>query len=120
MKKMDDLEKQITEAEDALFKEDYEKAFSIINPLVVKDEPAALGLLGLMYQIGMGVDRDLSRAVKLLTSACEKGNGTAAHNLGTIYEMGEEEIPKDHEKSKMYYRKAKELGAQFAPDDFYE
>jgi TPR repeat protein len=110
----------LIEANDALSKEEYEKALSILHPLVDEEVPGAIGMLGVMYQLGSGVPRNLTKAVELLTKAYELGDGTAAHNLGTIYAMGEEEIKKDHEKSKMYYRKAKEMGAQYAPDKFYE
>ena len=117
---MNSYEKKLVEVNEALSKNDYDKAKSILEPLVVAEVPAALGMLGVMYQLGAGVDRNLTKAVELLTKAYELGDGTAAHNLGTIYAMGEEEIEKDFEKSKMYYRKAKEMGAQYAPDEFYE
>ena len=117
---MSNIKEQLIEANDALSKEEYEKALSILHPLVDKEVPGAIGMLGVMYQLGSGVPRNLTKAVELLTKAYELGDGTAAHNLGTIYAMGEEEIEKDHEKSKMYYRKAKEMGAQYAPDEFYE
>jgi len=117
---MSDYEKELVEANEAHSKEEYEKALSILKPLVEIEVPGALSLLGVIYQIGVGAPRNLQKAVTLLTRACELGDGTAAHNLGTIYAMGEEDIEKDFDKSKMYYRKAKELGAQYAPDEFYE
>jgi len=117
---MKNYKQQLIEASAALSKQEYEKALSILQPLADVDVPGALGMLGVMYQLGTGVSRNLTKAVEHLTKAYELGDGTAAHNLGTIYAMGEEEIEKDYEKSKMYYRKAKQLGAQFAPDEFYE
>lgn len=117
---MSSYEQQLIEANNARSNQEYEKSLSILLPLVEKEFPAALGLLGVMYQLGDGVERDLNKAVVLLTKAYELGDGTAAHNLGTIYAMGEDDIEQDFEKSKMYYRKAKELGAQYAPDEFYE
>ena len=77
-------------------------------------------MLGVMYQIGAGVERDGPKAVELLTRAMEQGDGTSAHNLGTIYAMGLPGVERDPDKSKWHYRKAKEIGAQFAPDAFYE
>ena len=111
---------EIAEASEAYSKEKYEEALAILQPLVDIQVSEALSLLGIMYQIGDGLPRNLQKAVTLLTQACELGDGTAAHNLGTIYAMGEEDIEKDFDKSRMYYRKARELGAQHAPDEFYE
>jgi len=116
----DDHEQELGAANRACSNGEYEKALSILRPMVESEVPGALGLLGLMYQIGSGVPQNLTKAVQFLTAAYMLGDGTAAHNLGTIYAMGEKEIEKDLGKSKMFYQKAKEMGAQFAPDDFYE
>ncbi len=117
---MTEYEPQLTEVSELLSSREYEKALAILLPMVEKEVPAAIGMYGLIFQLGSGVKRNLTKAVELLTKAYELGNGTAAHNLGTIFAMGEAEIEKDFNKSKMYYRKAKELGAQYAPDEFYE
>ncbi|MDH5178046.1 MAG: hypothetical protein OEZ39_16200 [Gammaproteobacteria bacterium] len=117
---MKNSESQVIEANNALTKKEYEKALKLLEPLVKNEIPGALGLLGVMYQLGEGVPLNGEKAVELLTRAVELGDGTAAHNLGTIYSGGLPDIEKNYEKSKMYYRKAKEMGAQFAPDEFYE
>jgi len=117
---MSDYEQELTEANELLSSEEYEKTLSILLPMVKINVPGAIGLYGVMFQLGLGVKRDLTKAVELLSKAYELGDGTAAHNLGTIFGMGEDEIIKDLDKSKMYYRKAKELGAQYAPDEFYK
>ena len=119
-KNMSDYEQELAEANELLSSEEYERALTILLPLVKTEVPAAIGMYGLMFQLGFGVERNLTKAVELLSKAYELGDGTSAHNLGTIFAMGEDEIEKDFEKSKMYYRKAKELGAQYAPDEFYE
>ena len=117
---MTDYKQQLIEANELLSGEKYEKALEIILPLVKIEVPGAIGMYGVMFQLGIGVKRDLTKAVELLTKAFELGDGTAAHNLGTIFIMGEEGIKKDLDKGKIYYRRAKELGAQYAPDEFYE
>jgi len=114
-----DYQKEASKFHDALEHDEFERALSILIPFVEKGDPDAIGQLGVMYQLGYGVPRNLSKAVEILTRSYELGNGTAAHNLGTIYAMGEEEISKDRAKSRMYYNKAKSMGAQFAPDEFY-
>jgi len=117
---MSDYEQQLIEATDAISNEEYEKALLIVTPLVEKEVPGALGLLGSMYQVGVGVPHDVPKAVELLTQAYELGDGVAAHNLGTIYGMGQHGVEQDLPKSKYYYREAKKMGAQFASDEFYE
>jgi len=109
---MDKLEKQLSETFDALLYEDYAKALSILTPLVERNVPDALSMLGIMHQLGRGVPKDILKAVTLLKKAYEKGDGVAAHNLGAIYAIGEEEIIKDLQKSSMYYRKAEQLGVK--------
>jgi TPR repeat protein len=117
---MSTYEAQLVEAADAISGREYEKALAILEPLVQISIPGALGLLGVMYQLGDGVDRDGPKAVSLLTKAVELGDGVSAHNLGTIYGMGLPGVPQDPVLSRQYYRKAKEMGAQFADDKFYE
>ncbi len=113
-------EDQLKEAADALSDKEFEKALGILRPLADQQVPGALGLLGFMYQVGEGVEFDAVKAVQLLTRAAELGDGVAAHNLGTIYVMDLPGVGQDLQLSKYFYRKAKALGAQFAPDAFYE
>lgn len=117
---MNDYASQLEEAVEAISARAYEKALSILTPLADKEVPGAVGMLGFMYQCGEGVKLDAPKAVELLTRAVELGDGTAAHNLGTVYSVGLPGVARDTEKSRYYYRKAKEMGAQFAPDEFYE
>ena len=117
---MSNIEEQLNEASNALSEKEYEKSLFILNPLVEAEIPGALGLLGVMYQLGEGVPLNGRKSVELLTKAVELGDGVAAHNLGTIYGGGLPGVQRSHEKSKMYYRQAKEMGAQFAPNEFYE
>jgi uncharacterized protein len=111
---------QFIEAYDALIARDYERALSLLFPLVEKSDPGALSLLGVMYQLGDGVEVDGLKALELLNKAVELGDGIAAHNLGTIYGMGMPNVPQDTKRSKAYYQLAKSMGFQCAPDEFYE
>ena len=116
----DAYEQELIEASDAISNNEYEKALSLLDPLVKKSVPGALGLFGVIYQLGFGVERNGIKAVELLKRAVELGDGVAAHNLGTIYGMGMHDIPQNHQLSILFYRKAKDMGAQFAADEFYE
>jgi len=117
---MSNYEAQLKAASEALSNKEYAEALLILKPLVSEEIAGALGLLGAMYQLGEGVPQNGKEAVKLLSRAVELGDGTSAHNLGTIYCGGLPDVQQNYEKSKMYYRKAKEMGAQFAPNEFYE
>jgi TPR repeat protein len=99
---------------------EYARAREILVPLVEAHDPDALTLLGTMYFLGQGVPVDPARAVELLTRAAEAGNGLAAHNLGTLYLSNSPQFPADVASSKKWYREAHRLGAQFAPDSWYE
>jgi len=117
---MTDHESQLGEAVEAISNKAYDKALSILLPLAEVEVPGAVGMLGFLYQCGEGVELDAPKAVEFLTKAVALGDGTAAHNLGTVYSTGLPGVAQDTEKSKYYYRKAKEMGAQYAPDEFYE
>ena len=117
---MNAYEQELVEVADAISNKEYAKALSLLAPLVEKSVPGALGLLGVMYQLGEGVERDGTKAVEILKRAVELGDGVSAHNLGTIYSMGMPGISQDHELSRQFYRKAKAMGAQFAADEFYD
>ena len=113
-------ESELIEASQAISSESYERALAILEPLVAQAVPGALGLLGLMYQLGTGVELNGPKAVALLSRAAELGDGVSAHNLGTIYAMGLPGVPQNFELSRKFYRAAKAMGAQFAPNEFYE
>ena len=97
---MDTYEKELVEASEAISNREFEKALGILSPLAEKQIAGALGLLGVMHQLGEGVELNGQKAVELLTKAVELGDGTSAHNLGTIYAMGLPGISQNHEKSR--------------------
>jgi TPR repeat protein len=78
----------LIEVTEALSSRQYDKALALLMPLVEASVPGALSLLGVICQLGEGVERNDPKAVELLTRAVELGDGVAAHNLGTIYCMG--------------------------------
>lgn len=95
-------------------------AIALLEPLCTENNAAAKSMLGVLYQLGLGVPINGPKAVSLLAAAAEAGIGIAAHNLGTIYVTGLPGVAPDPELSQYFYRLAKNLGAQFAPDAFYE
>ena len=81
--------------------EDYGSVLMLILPLVERDYPNAINLLGIMYDDGNGVELNDHRAVELFSRAHTLGYLAATVNLGLMYEWGE--------GVKIDYMRAKEL-----------
>ena len=62
----------------------------------------ALFSLGLDYDVGRGVAKDLPRALRYYERAAEAGDTMAAYNAGQIHLMGEGVVPPDHVKAIRY------------------
>lgn len=100
-------------------KEKYEEAFRFLLPCAEQGIAEAQAQVGVMYQLGMGVMRDIKVAVRWLTLAAENGRGDAAHNLGTLYLTCAPDVRVSKKKSTDWYRKAKNLGFEVASTDWY-
>ena len=61
--------------------------------------------LGMLYNAGSGVARDLAKAAKLWHLAADQGHVIAECNLGVMYQTGDG-VPRDHAKAEMYYKRA--------------
>ncbi len=92
----------------------YDEAFEHLLPLAIAGNGRAQAEVGCFYQIGVGTQLDRDEAEKWLLKAAEQGVGSAAHNLGTLYGATSPDL------AKQWYRRARELGFQVAPDDFYD
>lgn len=110
---MTDLDNQFRQASDHYFEQNYEQAAALLTELCAKDKPEALSLLGLMHQLGDGVERSGEQAVPLLQRAVELGQSIAAHNLSTIYRLGMPGIEINNKLSQHYDSKAQLLESQY-------
>jgi uncharacterized protein len=97
----------------------FDLAVQELLPLADCAEPAALGLLGMLYYLGTGVPHDGNKAARLLAEAAALGYGPAAHNLATLYSGGADGVPPNSRKAAAFYERARQLGCQPAPDGFY-
>ena len=97
----------------AYYAGDYKTAYNITAPLAEKGNPAALNLLGMMYELGKGVSRNPARSVVYYRKAAEKGDIYAQFNLAVSYDTGFG-IPMNFHQAVKWYRRAADQGADFA------
>ncbi|MBI5427493.1 MAG: sel1 repeat family protein [Nitrospinae bacterium] len=79
--------------------------------------------LGVMYNIGRGVNRDYVEAARWFRKAAGQGHAGAQSYLGYLYEHGYEGVTQDNAEAARWYRKAAEQGhadAQYYLGDIYE
>jgi TPR repeat protein len=95
-------------------------ALAILNFDADVGDPGALALLGYHYFVGESVEVDGPRAERLLALAAALGNGSAAHNLGTLYRIGAPGVPPNKVLATVFYQRARALGCTTAPDAFYD
>lgn len=77
--------------------------------------------LGELYHWGMGVRKDISKALELYNSASQNGNRDASHKLGAMYHFGRS-VKRNPTTSLQYYRRAALQGhweAQCLLAEFY-
>lgn len=68
---------------------EYDKIFTSLEILSAGGHRPAEELLGIMYRLGQGTEKNLERAKKLLTSAANADQPIAQHHLGIMYYYGE-------------------------------
>jgi TPR repeat protein len=65
--------------------------------------------LGLMYEMGLGVEKDWTQAFYYYQQSAEQGHTKAQYNLGIFYALGKG-VEKDISQSKYWVKRAKESG----------
>lgn len=76
-------------------------------------DAAAQFQMGVAYDNGYGVRRDLTEAAKWYERAAEQGHAAAQTSLGSLYENGEG-VPQDYSRAIELYRKAAAQGEPMA------
>jgi uncharacterized protein len=88
---------------------DYTKALQETRPLAQKGDPRGQYGMGVLYENGYGVTKDLKLAAAWYLKAAEQGNSDAQYNLGAMYEHGVG-IPVNYPEAARWYRPAAEQG----------
>ena len=91
----------------------FSRALDIWVDVAEQGDPAALNALGMMYQSGKGVSRDVGTAARLYKKAAVAGLPAAQNNLAVLYEGGEG-VPQDLVKAVDLYRRAASQGHVWA------
>ena len=95
---------------------DYEIALKTFHILADRNDPRGQYGLGLMYDLGTGVNLDFQEAVKWYKLSAEQGNSDAQNNLATMYAEGEG-VNKDYKKAIKWYELAAQQGNFDAPNN---
>ena len=87
-----------------------EEAANLLALASAAGDPIALNNMGLLYTRGIGVAKDVGKAIALFTDAVEKGNAAAANNLGYIYEHGVGGIQMNRDRAIRWYERGMIMG----------
>ncbi|SMN12238.1 hypothetical protein SPBRAN_451 [uncultured Candidatus Thioglobus sp.] len=80
-----------------------------VAELVKKKDAESQYQLGLMYELGLGVDKDLPQAFEWYQKSANQNHPKAQYNLGIFYALGKG-VGKDIAQSKQWIRCAHDNG----------
>jgi TPR repeat protein len=98
-----------TEGANAYNARNYALALKEITPLAKAGNAEAQHLLGLMYYMGRGVQRDYKQAFAWHYKAAVQGKADAQYVIGAMYYTGNA-VPQDQKLAVTWFRKAAEQG----------
>jgi len=113
----DNIQQQLQDGKKALDTEAYSDAFLCLLPCAEAGNAESQEIVGTLYFLGVGVDRDLQKAIDWLRKAIAQGRGLAAHNLATLYLSCD---PQNPEEAATLYLQARELRCVVAQDEWYD
>ncbi len=100
-------------------KQDFSKARKYFEKACDLKDSRGCGALGLLYENGEGVEKDLIKAAQFCSKACNLNNSWGCGYLGFLYEYGQG-VEKDLIKAAYFYSKACKLGEQLACESLKE
>jgi len=99
----------LSEGASAYNARNYPQALKEIAPLARAGDADAQHLLGLMYYMGRGVQRDYKQAFSWHYKAARQGKADAQYVIGAMYYTGNS-VPQDHKLAVQWFRQAAEQG----------
>ncbi|HWA20072.1 MAG TPA: tetratricopeptide repeat protein [Devosia sp.] len=97
------------DVQEAMQNDDYAKLYELIVPLAERGGDLAQSLLGVLYENGIGVSKDMAKAIEWYRKAGEQGDLRSQMNLGDIYRAGRD-VAQDKVQAKLWYTRAAEQG----------
>ena len=94
---------EIETARDLMDAHDYPAAMKELLPAAQSGNAEAEELIGVMYALGLGVDRDDIRAFEWYLRAAKKGHAGAQSGVGWYYEVGRGMPEPDLVRAYMWY-----------------
>ena len=91
---------------------EYDKAFEPLKKACDSDIADGCRMLGWLYDLGNGVEKNEQKAVELYKKACDGGNMLGCSNLGFMYANGNG-VEKDFSKAAELLKKACDGGNMF-------
>jgi TPR repeat protein len=88
---------------------DYNKVLEEVRPLAEQGDPRSQYAMGVLYENGFAVAKDLPQAAAWYLKAAEQGNSDAQYNLGAMNEHGVG-IPVNYAEAARWYRPTAERG----------
>lgn len=98
---------------------DYPKAFRLLKPIAEQGDAEAQCLIGNMYHLGLGVERDILEAVKWYKKSAKQGYGVASNNLAGIFMVGDKGVAIAQVEAEKWNQKARKQGFLHAPNQLY-
>lgn len=87
----------------------YAAALTALRPLAEQGDARSQYALGIMYEYGYGLEKNLPKAHAWYLKAAEQGNNDAQYNLGVLYEHGTG-VKQDYVQAAKWYRAAAAQG----------
>ena len=89
---------------------EYERVMQLARPYAEAGNSWAQCNVSMLYQFGLGVEKDVLEAERWLLKAAAQDNCVAWNNLGTLYAMCYPELAEHCGETLKCFLKAKELG----------
>ena len=91
----------------------YKRAIDLWLPLAEAGDPRAQEFIGILYEEGHGVPKDIGKALAWYERAAESGDMAAQYNLGRIYLEGTL-VERDLERGRELLQRAADQGDEDA------
>ncbi len=90
--------------------ENVQKGVSLIRFAFGRSNPKAYNAMGILYEIGKGVDKDVKKGFSLQKKSAELGYVVAQYNIGRAYLQGNKGLVKSESLAFMWFEKAARQG----------